>query len=396
MLPGYYFEKTIKKDAQMQRILLVVPITTLDWGADNSGGIDSVCQLIVSYLTVSDTNDFNYRVLAFDPTNKLENNGEIIRFSQNVDVVRYSISEEFLGIKFTSLLSSNIRVAQQVKIFQPDLVHVHLGIWAFGSYAAKRCIVTLHSYKNFGRKSVNWLNDYFHVSFFPKVVDCFASEYTVVGNRLLKLLTENTNKKISIVHNPIDKSFFKQREPFRKSDVISFVTCGVVTPKKRFEYCIEFISKINRLGIDACLTIIGPVSDSEYYRTLISKVKHEGLNEKIFFSGKKNRRQIIDYYEAADIGIFLSAEESFGLAPLEMLAAGLPVISTVVGVFEEYYSTFVNFSGVSLIENINHHNAENHINALIDANLKPVQDYILKEFSVTGVIEGYQSTYGGA
>ena len=48
------------------------------------------------------------------------------------------------------------------------------------------------------------------------------------------------------------------------------------------------------------------------------------------------RRQVADWLRSADVGIYLSGGEGFGLMPLEMMATGLPVILQVNTGIEEY------------------------------------------------------------
>ena len=71
----------------MRKILLVVPLTTLQWGSKNAGGVDSVCQMLVEQLTKS-SSLFHYRILAFDPKNEVEYDGKVLQLSDNVEVVR--------------------------------------------------------------------------------------------------------------------------------------------------------------------------------------------------------------------------------------------------------------------------------------------------------------------
>ncbi|MGL6172214.1 MAG: glycosyl transferase family 1, partial [Vibrio sp.] len=48
----------------MKKILLIVPLTTLEWGTKNAGGVDSVCQMLVRELAQQER-PYHYRVLAF-------------------------------------------------------------------------------------------------------------------------------------------------------------------------------------------------------------------------------------------------------------------------------------------------------------------------------------------
>ena len=49
------------------------------------------------------------------------------------------------------------------------------------------------------------------------------------------------------------------------------------------------------------------------------------------FTGVLRGEELIDAYTAADVFVFPSQSESFGLAPLEAMACGLPVVAPFVG-----------------------------------------------------------------
>ncbi|MBJ6911393.1 glycosyl transferase family 1, partial [Vibrio cholerae] len=50
----------------MSKILLIMPLSTLNWGEKNLGGVDSVCQMLVRQLAQQER-PYHYRVLAFEP-----------------------------------------------------------------------------------------------------------------------------------------------------------------------------------------------------------------------------------------------------------------------------------------------------------------------------------------
>jgi D-inositol-3-phosphate glycosyltransferase len=56
-----------------------------------------------------------------------------------------------------------------------------------------------------------------------------------------------------------------------------------------------------------------------------------GVADSVTFTGLVDYEKLPDYYNAADVFVFPSYYESFGLAPLESLACGTPVVVTNVG-----------------------------------------------------------------
>ncbi|ENM5936117.1 glycosyltransferase, partial [Vibrio mimicus] len=163
--------------------------------------------------------------------------------------------------------------------------------------------------------------------------------------------------------------------------------------RKRIEKSIELICLLKCRGVKSILNIIGPVSDNEYYKELIQKVASLGLANEVNFLGAMNSEEIVEIYKSSDFGVFCSEEETFGLAPMEMLASQLPLITTKVGVFKERYSEFKSL-GVVFFEDIK--NDEELLSFFIDNNSKKsseIANYIGSHFSVSDVIRQYENLY---
>jgi glycosyltransferase involved in cell wall biosynthesis len=117
------------------------------------------------------------------------------------------------------------------------------------------------------------------------------------------------------------------------------------------------------------------------------------VQDDVMFLGGKKATDIVDIYASASVGLFLSDEETFGLVPLEMLAAGLPVIATDTGIMTDFKNANINISGLSIVNQADYQ--------LIATKIKEVQagkdsvdsDYIKNNFSITAVIESYESEY---
>ncbi|SDW16625.1 N-acetyl-alpha-D-glucosaminyl L-malate synthase BshA [Marinococcus luteus] len=60
-----------------------------------------------------------------------------------------------------------------------------------------------------------------------------------------------------------------------------------------------------------------------------AEAKKLGVDQDVLFLG--NQRQVADYLHIADLMLLLSEKESFGLAALEAMACGVPVIGTDIG-----------------------------------------------------------------
>ncbi|NVJ56857.1 MAG: glycosyltransferase family 4 protein [Vibrionaceae bacterium] len=378
----------------MRKILLVVPLTTLQWGSKNSGGVDSVCQMLVEQLTKS-SSLFHYRILAFDPKNEVEYDGKVLQLSDNVEVVRSPTKSNKGILSSVGLWYSNARVWEQVRDYNPDLVHSHIPSWLFGALQAKYKVATLHSYKRIARKPVSALNDLLYERVVPFALERIVDGYTCVGKMLNDALTEDVTKPIDIVPNPINVRFFDSRRTSKgrqNIDTIKLVTCALITRRKRVHEALKLVKSLYAQGVKAELTVIGPDCEPDYYLELKSYVKENNLDQAVHFVGQCNQQQIIEHYQNAHVGVFFSAEETFGLAPLEMAASGLPVISTRVGILEES-DDWLAFSNLKLIslgrETIKAH----EVIELVHSQTPELRKYIGNRFQVNNIVRSYEDVY---
>jgi rhamnosyl/mannosyltransferase len=79
--------------------------------------------------------------------------------------------------------------------------------------------------------------------------------------------------------------------------------------------------------------------------SLRTQAKRLGLNGQVHFAGSVSDEELHDHLAAAAVGILPSSgpAEAFGLALVEFMAAGLPVVSTELGTGTSY----VNRDGVT-------------------------------------------------
>lgn len=83
------------------------------------------------------------------------------------------------------------------------------------------------------------------------------------------------------------------------------------------------------------LTICGNIVDNEYYEELISFTKKNSLRDRIEFTGKVTNEELTNKYNIADIFIFPSVLEGFGMVNIEAMYLGIPVFASDVGPHRE-------------------------------------------------------------
>ena len=81
-------------------------------------------------------------------------------------------------------------------------------------------------------------------------------------------------------------------------------------------------------------TIVGDGQEEAFYKKTASAL---GLNDIVSFVGRKTESEIAEILSQTDALLMASDIETFGIPAVEALAAGVPVISTDVGLIPEAF-----------------------------------------------------------
>ena len=134
----------------------------------------------------------------------------------------------------------------------------------------------------------------------------------------------NTNQ-----FHPADTRMSRQRMNLPDKRTVLYV--GRIEPLKGLDILLRAIALLND-GAGANLLIVGgsPEKDVELERlnTLADKLD---ISDIVTFTGSVDQKQLPNYYNAADVFVLPSWYESFGLAALEAMSCGTPVVVSRVG-----------------------------------------------------------------
>ena len=145
--------------------------------------------------------------------------------------------------------------------------------------------------------------------------------------------------KINVIPNGINLSNFTGIErdyDFRRQyamdneKVILYV--GRLVYEKGVQHLIAAMPKILSNYHDAKLIIAGRGGMMDELRAEASNL---GLNDKIYFTGYLNSKQVQKMYKCADVAVFPSTYEPFGIVALEAMLAGVPTVVSDVGGLDE-------------------------------------------------------------
>ncbi|MFV0238382.1 MAG: N-acetyl-alpha-D-glucosaminyl L-malate synthase BshA [Flavobacteriales bacterium] len=148
-------------------------------------------------------------------------------------------------------------------------------------------------------------------------------------------------KDIQVIPNFIESELFDQPNQrctcnFAEEDEKLLVHVSNFREVKNVPDVVEIFYRVQK-RVKAKLLLIGVGPEREKVELLVRKL---GLEDQVFFLGKI--RQLYQILGVCDLFVLPSSQESFGLAALEAMAAGLPVISSNAGGIPE-----VNIEGVT-------------------------------------------------
>lgn len=125
----------------------------------------------------------------------------------------------------------------------------------------------------------------------------------------------------------IDTSIFKpSKRTFEKDYVITYV--GRISRLKQVELAVEALAFCIHNGLkNVTLNIIGPKSDTIYFKELKALCVKHNCQDAVHFLGFVAHNDLINYYQNSTILTLPSKHESFGMVMTEAMACGIPVVA---------------------------------------------------------------------
>jgi len=326
---------------------------------------------------------------------------------------RYQTNLMYHGVETTAYplfkfppytLTLAAKMAEVTRNFKLDILHMHYAIpHATCAYLAKQLLASQDERQP---KIITTLHgtDITLVGSDPSFYD--ITRFSILSSDGLtavsKYLADETRevfkieKEIRVIHNLFDPKRFKHstsdcmRSEFAKDDEFLIAHISNFRPVKRTLDVIDIFDKI-ATELPAKLLLIGEGPDMILARRQINK---RNLSDKVIFLGNQTRVEAV--LPCADLFLLPSEEESFGLAALEALACGVPVIGSsgtgLVEVVDDFTNGFLLPVGdttsmaraaISLLKN----------KERLKQFKKAAVELALKKFSAEKIVSEYEGYY---
>jgi glycosyltransferase involved in cell wall biosynthesis len=221
------------------------------------------------------------------------------------------------------------------------------------------------------------------------------------SRRTFDILKKNFNfidfkdKIIKTIPPPIDTDLFNYSEILKK-DYYELLTVGRLVKRKGIDLLIRSLKILEKEGFNVVLKIAGEGPERNNLEILAKKL---GLNNVVFL-GWVPRKELVNLYRNCDVYVHSSYAETIPATIREAMSVGRPIVTTNVGVIDEYLKDGEN--GFLINKRDEYEFAEAIAKLLSDENLRyriglNNRRYALEKFSLRNIIkqwlEVYEETY---
>jgi len=234
---------------------------------------------------------------------------------------------------------------------------------AFDIYHAQDCVSANALWRLREEKAISsFVRTVHHVDDFvsPSLIECQNNSIQRPNHRIVvsrywqERLASEYQVDSTVIYNGVNLERFQVAAPAERAtarsqlgltDQFVFLNIGGIEPRKNSVRLLQAFQsvqpEITAQGQRPVLLLVGGETLLDYspYRQEFFEVFEQSdfeIDRDVYFPGVVPDEQIPLYYQAADILVFPSVKEGWGLVVLEAMASGVPVLTSDLPVFREY------------------------------------------------------------
>jgi len=314
----------------------------------NSGGLGTACFGLARALAEENASvtfvlprkididvSFAKMVFASRAKTKEEENKMI---SGYITSTEYSLLRTKLGSFYGSTLLDEVAFyaskAGEIALEErPDIIHAHDWLSFLAGIEAKKVtgkplILHVHA-TEFDRTGGQGVNQ--NVYDIEKSAMNEADGIITVSNFTKEKIIKHYGihpEKLTVIHNGIDENDYKTLPPqleeikkIGKQKIVLFV--GRITIQKGPEYFVRAAKKVLEYYPNTLFVVSG---SGDMQAQMMEEAAFLGIGDRVIFTGFLRDDDLNALYQAADLFVMPSVSEPFGIAPLEAIINGTPVI----------------------------------------------------------------------
>lgn len=248
-----------------------------------------------------------------------------------------------MQLNFNLVAKANEIIAKEGNF---DVIHAHDWLVAYSAKTLKNSynmpiVATIHATEA-GRNSGIHDETQRYINDTEWMLTYEASEVIVNSNFMkneLQRLFGLPYEKINVIPNGINMNLFSGverdynfRRKFAMDNEKIILFMGRLVYEKGIQHLISAMPKVLKGYHDSKLIICGKGGMIE---ELKEQAKNLGISEKVYFPGYMSGKDVQKMYKAADISVFPSTYEPFGIVALEAMLSENPVVVSDIGGLNE-------------------------------------------------------------
>lgn len=254
-------------------------------------------------------------------------------YSESKDVMVRDFEE---GMSFTDSLNRHLSQ------YSYDILYTHHWTSAIGLRILKaHWVHTPHLLAYAKKKYVNFFCPEYIIEKERDILKCCSKIIALSCSEKNDIITKYNieTEKIAVIPNGVSDLFFEYQSgevKSKKEFIIS--TVARITKQKRLDIIIRAVHNLVQVGFNIKLKIIGgDYYDGTYFEYIQEQIRIHRLECNVEILGFISQAKIKSIYQESVLYIQSSYYESQGIAIIEAMAAGLPVITTYQDALNEYF-----------------------------------------------------------
>ncbi len=216
--------------------------------------------------------------------------------------------------------------------WKPDIIHAHVWLAAFDAAILKLffkipVVYTEHS-SNITQGKLNLIDK---IKLFVALKN--ARYLLPVSQYMEKALKKCARFRDStVIPIPLEPPNFHIHTKPKSSNKCRIIAITSLRSIKGVDILLQAIALVAKKRRDFLLTIVGQGPQEKEYKTMASEL---GIDNLVEFTGSIPHDSVIDALYSSNFFVSLSRSETYGVACLEALSCGLPVVATDIPAFRD-------------------------------------------------------------
>jgi len=234
------------------------------------------------------------------------------------------------------LIYLNYYLMKNNKVVDLDIIHSPENVALFIKLKGQKKVITVHDIMPYRFREFYDSVTYFRYRLLlSKTLKTADAIIAVSCNTKLDIMRyfKIPEEKIKVIYNGVDDNYKplskKEVERIRQKYNLTFpyiLYVGGLGPNKNIIRLIKAYYKLKKQNFDHKLVLVG--AKRWQYNKISKLLKILDLQKDVIFLGYLPREDLPALYNAADLFVYPSLYEGFGLPPLEAMACGTPVITS--------------------------------------------------------------------